>query len=119
MDPKNVEEVESARAARLRYVSDSEPGIRRVRSGKTFIYRTSNGKILRDAEERERIRSLAVPPAWTEVWICRDARGHLQASGRDAKGRKQFRYHGRWRQIRDAQKYDRMIAFGKALPKIR
>jgi DNA topoisomerase-1 len=114
-----VDPVESARAAGLRYVSDQSPGIRRKRVGKAFSYLASDGRTIRDAETIRRIKRLAVPPAWTDVWICPDPRGHLQATGRDARGRKQYRYHPRWREVRDAVKYDRMLAFAEALPKIR
>src|SRR6266550_1720068 len=114
-----VDPVASARAAGLRYVSDQSPGLRRKRVGKGFIYLDSGGRTLRDAETIGRIKRLAVPPAWTDVWICSDPRGHLQATGRDIRGRKQYRYHARWRDVRDAVKYDRMLAFAAALPKIR
>src|ERR1700716_3247312 len=110
---------ESARAAGLRYVFDQSPGIRRKRVGKAFTYLDGDGRTIRDAGTIRRIKSLAIPPAWTDVWICPDPRGHLQATGRDARGRKQYRYHPRWREVRDAVKYDRMIAFAEALPKIR
>jgi len=111
--------VESAKAAGLRYVSDHSPGIRRKRAGKGFSYIGLDGKPIRDADELKRIKSIGVPPAYTEVWICPIPNGHLQATGRDAKGRKQYRYHSRWREVRDETKYARMIAFGQALPKIR
>src|SRR5207253_4875428 len=114
-----VEPAASARAAGLRYVSDQSPGIRRKRVGKGFGYFDSDGRTIRDAETIRRIRRLAIPPAWTDVWICADPRGHLQATGRDARGRKQYRYHPRWREVRDAVKYDRMLAFAESLPKIR
>jgi len=114
-----VDPVESARVAGLRYVSDQSPGIRRKRVGKAFSYLASDGHTIRDAETIRRIKRLAIPPAWTDVWICPDPRGHLQATGRDARGRKQYRYHPRWREVRDAVKYDRMLAFAEALPKIR
>ena len=110
---------ESARAAGLRYVADSRPGIARVRNGAGFRYRGADGRAIRDAAALARIRSLAIPPAWREVWICPSAEGHLQATGRDAKGRKQYRYHARWREIRDETKYGRMAAFARALPRIR
>lgn len=111
--------VESAKASGLRYVTDTTPGITRKSSGKAFRYFDPQGKVLRNPEILGRIKSLAIPPAWTNVWICPSANGHLQATGRDAKGRKQHRYHPRWREVRDQTKYDRMIAFGQILPKIR
>ena len=114
-----VDPVESARAAGLRYVTDGTPGITRHRAGNGFAYRAPDGTPLRDDAELARIRSLAIPPAWTDVWICTAANGHLQATGRDARGRKQYRYHARWRVTRDETKYGRMIAFGEALPAIR
>ena len=114
-----VDPVQSARAAGLRYVTDLSPGIRRKRAGKAFTYVDSDGQTIRDRETITRIKSLAIPPAWTDVWISADPRGHLQATGRDARGRKQHRYHPRWREIRDAVKYDRMLAFARALPQIR
>jgi len=114
-----VDPVASARAAGLRYVSDQSPGLRRKRVGKGFTYTASDGRTIRDAETIRRIRRLAIPPAWTDVWICPDPRGHLQSTGRDARGRKQYRYHPGWREVRDAVKYDRMLAFAESLPKIR
>jgi DNA topoisomerase I len=113
------ESVESAREAGLRYVSDEMRGIRRRRSGRGFAYLDPEGRQLRDRPTLRRIRSLAVPPAWTDVWICPHPNGHIQATGRDARGRKQYRYHPRWRDIRDTNKYGRMVAFAKALPHIR
>jgi DNA topoisomerase-1 len=109
----------AARHAGLRYVTDREPGIRRKRTGRYFTYIGPDGQTIRDPRTRERITSLAIPPAWTDVWICPSPRGHLQATGRDAKGRKQYRYHPRWREVRDETKFDRMIAFGEALPLLR
>jgi DNA topoisomerase-1 len=114
-----VEPAVSARAVGLRYVSDELPGIARLKSGKDFRYQDARGKFVRDQATLQRIRSLVIPPAWTDVWICPHADGHLQATGRDAKGRKQHRYHPLWREVRDATKYDRMIDFGDALPGIR
>lgn len=114
-----VSPVESARKAALRYVSDRQPGIRRVRAGSGFRYELPDGTRVRDADELRRIRALAIPPAWREVWICPYANGHLQATGRDAKGRKQYRYHSAWRVERDTTKYTKMIAFGHALPRVR
>jgi DNA topoisomerase-1 len=110
---------DSAAAARLRYVTDQSPGIRRIASGGTFRYVSADGKPIRDPATLERIRTLAIPPAWTSVWICPDPRGHLQATGRDARGRKQHRYHPRWREVRDEVKFDRMLAFARALSAIR
>jgi DNA topoisomerase-1 len=114
-----VDPVASAEAAGLRYVSDAGPGIRRKRAGKHFSYVGPDDRPIRDPAELKRIKSLGIPPAYTDVWICPDPRGHLQATGRDAKGRKQYRYHQRWREVRDETKYGRMIAFGSALPAIR
>jgi DNA topoisomerase-1 len=111
--------VESAEAAGLRYVSDIMPGIRRKRAGKGFTYVGPDGKTIRDQKELARIRSLAIPPAYTEVWICLTANGHIQATGRDARGRKQYRYHAKWREVRDETKFGRMLAFSEALPRIR
>lgn len=110
---------QSARDAGLRYVTDGVPGITRRRAGKGFVYVGTDGKLVRDASTLARIRALAIPPAWEHVWIAPRADGHLQATGRDARGRKQYRYHPRWTGIRDEVKYGRMIAFGKALPQIR
>jgi DNA topoisomerase-1 len=109
----------AARSARLRYVSDAERGFARRRRGKSFSYVRSNGEALRDRATLERIRSLAIPPAWKDVWICPSPNGHLQATGRDARGRKQYRYHPRWREAQDEHKYERVISFAKALPKMR
>jgi DNA topoisomerase-1 len=103
----------------LRYVSDERPGIRRRRNGGGFAYVAPGGRRLRDPAALRRIRSLAIPPAYTDVWISTDPRGHLQATGRDARGRKQYRYHPRWRELRDADKFARMGAFSEALPRIR
>jgi DNA topoisomerase-1 len=111
--------VESAKAAGLRYVSDTAPGIRRKRAGKGFYYVDAEGQRVRDTETLARIKSLVVPPAWTGVWICPNPKGHLQVTGRDARGRKQSRYHPRWREVRDETKYERMMIFGAALPMIR
>ena len=114
-----VNPIESAKSAGLRYVCDDARGIRREMGPLGFRYIGPNGKVVRAAAELKRIRSLAVPPAWTDVWICADPRGHLQATGRDAKGRKQYRYHPEWRACRDENKYDRMQSFAAALPEIR
>lgn len=113
------EAVQSAKAAGLQYSSDVKPGIRRERFREGFRYRDAAGRIVRNQNELVRIKRLAIPPAWSDVWICPGEDGHLQATGRDARGRKQYRYHTEWRAIRDESKYGRMIAFGRALPKIR
>jgi DNA topoisomerase-1 len=110
---------EAARSAGLHYVSDQTPGIRRRRAGKGFVYISPQGDRLTDPDELARIKALAVPPAWTDVWICPSRLGHLQATGRDARGRKQYRYHDRWREVRDQTKYERVIDFGRALPSLR
>ncbi len=117
--PAITTEQQAARAAGLRHVEDSQPGIARRRAGKGFAYRDADGKPLRDADDLARIRALAIPPAWQQVWICARANGHLQATGRDARGRKQYRYHADWARVRGAGKFDRIIAFGQALPKLR
>lgn len=109
----------AASAAGLRHVSDQRPGITRRRRGKGWSYHAPDGELIRDEKARGRIASLAIPPAWTEVWICPDRRGHLQATGRDDRGRKQYRYHPRWREVRDATKFHRMVRFGESLPAIR
>ncbi len=109
----------AARAVGLRYVNDGEPGISRRRSGKGFSYRSADGNAVTDAETLRRIRSLVIPPAWTDVWICPSPRGHVQATGRDARGRKQYRYHALWSETRDQAKYERTIAFARALPRLR
>jgi DNA topoisomerase I len=109
----------SAKEAGLRYVSDAQPGIRRKKIGKGFRYVDAESNPVSDTDALRRIRSLVIPPAWTDVWICADSRGHLQATGRDARGRKQSRYHPRWRVVRDETKYERMLLFGTALRRIR
>jgi DNA topoisomerase-1 len=109
----------AARSARLRYVKDAERGYARRRRGKSFTYVGPTGQALRNRAALLRIRSLAIPPAWKDVWICPAANGHLQATGRDARGRKQYRYHPRWREAQDQHKYRRIIAFARALPRIR
>jgi DNA topoisomerase I len=114
LDPEDA-----AHSAGLRYVNDQTPGIRRRRAGSGFVYLSPDGDRLTDPNEVARIKSLAVPPAWTEVWICPSPRGHIQATGRDVRGRKQYRYHDRWREIRDQTKYERVIDFGRVLPSIR
>jgi DNA topoisomerase I len=114
-----VDPAASARAAGLHYASDLSPGLRRKRAGSGFRYVIPDGAPVRDPDTIGRIKHLAIPPAWTDVWISPDPHGHLQATGRDARGRKQYRYHARWREVRDAVKYDRMLAFAEALPRIR
>ena len=114
-----IDPYESAKVAGLRYVVTEGPGIARKRVGRGFSYIGADGRPLNDKAELARIRSLAIPPAWTNVWICPSKTGHIQAIGRDAKGRKQYRYHPLYRQVRDATKFGRMIAFAAALPKIR
>ncbi|HKQ13355.1 MAG TPA: hypothetical protein VJT80_07955 [Steroidobacteraceae bacterium] len=108
-----------ARASGLTYVSDTEPGIRRKRRGAHFQYLGPNGRPVTTARTLDRIRRLAIPPAYTDVWICREPRGHLQATGRDARHRKQYRYHAQWRETRDNGKFARMIEFGAQLPRLR
>jgi len=108
-----------AAQAGLVYTSDAEPGLRRVRKGRGFEYLDPRGRRITDPPTLERIRSLAIPPAWTNVWICTSPRGHVQATGRDARKRKQYRYHARWRAIRDADKFSRLVGFARALPKVR
>lgn len=120
--PEQVVSLPASRDARrigLRYVTDAQPGIRRVRAGRRFRYLDDSGQPVADEDTLARIRALAVPPAWEEVWICASAAGHLQATGRDQRGRKQYRYHADWRKVRDTAKFDRMVAFGEALPRIR
>jgi DNA topoisomerase-1 len=108
-----------AKAAKLRYVTDRGRGIRRERSGNDFVYFEAHGGMITDDEELSRIHKLAIPPAYQDVWICPYANGHLQATGRDARGRKQYRYHPRWREVRDEGKYGKMLLFGKVLPTLR
>jgi DNA topoisomerase-1 len=103
----------------LAYVNDQEQGLRRISRGKSFAYVDEDGRTVKDEATLARIKALAIPPAWTSVWICPDPNGHIQAIGRDQKNRKQYRYHPDWRADRDARKYDRMAAFGRALPKLR
>jgi DNA topoisomerase-1 len=114
-----TEPVEAAKLAGLTYVTAGRPGITRRRAGKSFTYVYPDGARVRDAGTLTRIRSLAIPPAWTDVWICASANGHVQAVGRDARGRKQYRYHARWRATRDETKYARMLTFARVLPTIR
>ena len=114
-----AEAVEIAKAAGLRYVRDTEPGFRRERNGTGFRYVAPDGSLVRDRETLDRIAALAIPPAYENVWISKNPRGHVQATGRDARGRKQYRYHAQWRRIRDGAKFDRMIEFAEALPRLR
>jgi DNA topoisomerase-1 len=114
-----VDPVEAAKASGLRYVTDQIPGIRRKQSGIAMRYFDPRGKALRDRDELARIKALAIPPAWTDVWISPFPNSHLQATGRDARGRKQYRYHARWREARDQTKYDRLMLVGKKLPELR
>jgi len=114
-----ADSLEAAEDAGLRYVSDDQPGSSRQRNGEEFEYLDQKGKPIRDEQRLLRIKRLAIPPAWSDVWICPSPNGHIQATGRDARRRKQYRYHERWREIRDENKYDRLVNFGKALPKIR
>jgi DNA topoisomerase I len=111
--------IATAQLAGLRYTTDEKPGIRRLKKGRGFTYVDRDGVPVRDAGELRRIRGLAIPPAWTDVWISPSALGHIQATGRDARGRKQYRYHERWREVRDEAKYGRLGDFAKALPRIR
>ena len=111
--------VAAAIEAGLRYVSDARPGLSRVKNGKSFSYRDQSGRKVTDKATLTRIRGLVIPPAWTDVWICPNARGHIQAIGRDARGRKQYRYHPEWTATRDSSKFHRMIEFGRVLPQIR
>ena len=114
-----AEAAQMAVEAGLIYVSDTGPGIRRLRAGKGFRYLTPENRRLAAAKELKRIASLSIPPAYRNVWISVESRGHLQATGRDARGRKQYRYHPEWRLVRDSAKFDRMVSFGEALPKLR
>ena len=110
---------EAAEEAGLRYVSDEQPGYTRKRRGKRFVYFDTEGKEIRDEARILRLNRLAIPPAYTEVWICPSPNGHIQATGRDDRGRKQYRYHDRWREVRDENKYEKMLIFARALPRIR
>jgi DNA topoisomerase I len=114
VDPKDA-----AESAGLRHVSDARPGIHRKKAGKGFTYTRADGSKLSEPDVLKRIKSLAIPPAWTDVWICPWADGHIQATGRDAKGRKQYRYHARFREVRESTKYEHVVAFADALPCIR
>ena len=111
--------VETAVEAGLRYVSDEQPGIRRRKRGNGFSYEKSDGTPITDPKERERIAAIAIPPAWTDVWICPKPNGHILATGRDAKDRKQYRYHPTWREVRDSDKFDNLARFGEVLPSLR
>lgn len=111
--------MDAAEGAGLRYISDDRPGYTRRSKGKNFDWLDTEGKVIRDEQRLLRLKRLAIPPAWADVWICPAPNGHVQATGRDARGRKQYLYHERWREVRDENKYDRIISFGKALPKIR
>jgi DNA topoisomerase-1 len=111
--------VKSAKSAGLVYVNDRGPGIQRRRAGRGFRYINHHGRALRSREDLDRIKRLAIPPAWRQVWICPNAYGHLQATGRDARGRKQYRYHAGWRDVRDQVKYDQILGFAAALPALR
>src|SRR5438046_4880945 len=114
-----TDSVEAAEEAGLEYVSDDRPGYaRRAKNGESE-YLDTQGKTIRDEQRLLRIKRLAIPPAWTDVWICPSSTGHIQATGRDARRRKQYRYHERWRELRDVNKFDRLADFAKALPKIR
>lgn len=117
--PPAPSSVASARAAGLHYTTDAKPGITRKKQGKDFVYFDAAGRRIRDHNELIRLKRLAIPPAWTKVWICPRENGHLQATGYDVRGRKQYRYHPDWRAVRDETKYDHMRDFGRALPKIR
>jgi DNA topoisomerase-1 len=113
------EHVEAAEAAGLRYVTDNAPGIRRRRRGRGFAYTRPDGAPVRDPAELERIRKLVIPPRWTDVWICTSSSGHLQVTARDARGRKQYRYHTRYRAVRDDTKFSRLVDFSEVLPRVR
>src|SRR6478752_1854573 len=117
--PRDTLETTPAERTLLAYVNDQEQGIRRLAHGKGFSYADEDGRPVKDEATLSRIKALAIPPAWTSVWICPDPNGHIQAIGRDQKNRKQYRYHPEWRADRDARKYDRMAAFGRAMPKLR
>jgi DNA topoisomerase-1 len=118
-DATRADPRESARAAGLHYSTDEAPGLRRRRRGRGFSYLDRDGAVIRDPGTLKRVRALAIPPAWTDVWICPDPNGHIQATGRDARGRKQHRYHARWRVGRDDAKFERILAFAAVLPAIR
>src|SRR5690242_10612549 len=117
--PRATEHRRTATRIGLKYVTDAFPGITRRRSGAGWMYFAPNGVRIRDANKRTRLNKLAIPPAWTDVWICPDPDGHIQATARDARRRKQYRYHPDWRAVRDADKFDRIIEFGRVLPRLR
>src|SRR4051812_19081394 len=117
--PLNGDPRQLAAAAGLGYVTDDAPGISRRRAGRAFVYFDADRQRVRDGATLERIRKLAIPPAYENVWICANPRGHLQATGRDARGRKQYRYHPKWRSTRDAGKFGRLVRFGECLPRLR
>ena len=117
--PADHQNVLAAKEAGLRWVCDDQPGLSRRRVGKGFSYRDADGHVVRDRDTLERVRKLAIPPAYRDVWICARANGHLQATGRDARGRKQYRYHPEWSAVRGLGKFDRIVAFAAALPKLR
>src|SRR5215472_8311606 len=114
-----TDSVEAAEEAGLQYVNDERPGYSRRAKGKDFDYLDTDGKPIRGEQRLLRIKRLAIPPAWTDVWICPSPNGHIQATGRDARGRKQYRYHERWREVRDENKFGRLAQFAEALPSIR
>lgn len=116
---RDTQELGSSTETRLTYVNDDDPGVTRQATAKGFVYKAPDGRRITNPVDLERIAALAIPPAWTQVWICPHPHGHIQATGRDQKGRKQYRYHVGWREARDAAKYDRMLAFGRALPRLR
>ncbi len=115
----DTEFIASARAAGLRYVTDASPGFRRRHAGKGFFYLNQQGRRISDPKTVDRIRQVVIPPAWTDVWICPSSHGHIQATGRDAKGRKQYRYHPKYRAVRDETKFERILEFSKVFPKVR
>src|SRR5215510_12372337 len=114
-----ADSVEASEEAGLQYVNDERPSYSRRAKGKDFEYLGTDGKPIRDEQRLLRIKRLAIPPAWTRVWICPSVNGHIQATGRDARGRKKYRYHERWREVRDENKFDRLAQFAEALPNIR
>jgi len=117
--PRHIDSVQAALQAELVYVDEQQPCFRRQRRGKGFIYRQERGDCVRDAALLARIKTLVIPPAWQDVWICADPNGHIQATGRDEQGRKQYIYHPRWEAVRNLAKFNRMLAFAEALPAIR